>query len=500
MFRIKFNMSARLISSTWMIAFTLFCLLPLNCSSQERGGLFPIKSLRPTKGAILFEWERPILPSKVDLSLLDKGLEDFASGFYLDKPFSTLHVEADGFLAPGLFFGEITVDWEKVLTESGKNILDVSGKKQRRALPFHKGVWKGEIPIMDQEDDPVSAVGQATIRVPTRFTHFSLSGKDLKKELKKEGITLKLKRLEGDIFILQSQNADEHLFHYFVKDAQGRYLKTVSAWAMKIAGKTTHELKAYGEIEEIEIFITQDWLERKMQVTVSHSPKSEEINRAQLKSTRYGSPQKPLDFEILEEQSLAKKINFITGWSISFFGPNEQTIRVQFPAIDNSYYAHAAFAEPKLLDKNGNEVPFSMVKGINSVRISPLEGDEPVQFSLVHGQVQVTYPLEIDTLRIGPAEKKNGFHFEGHWVYFTSKEPLDYIFSPFGPRSVRAYDKTGRELKMLSNSSFSNVGDGQQIGRAFWGDIDHLKVDWVTRWTNLNLSYKLPSPPMPDGP
>lgn len=210
-------------------------------------------------------------------------------------------------------------------------------------------------------------------------------------------------------------------------------------------------------------------------------------------------------------EQVAGAVTMVSGRNFAWFGFNTPEVRVILPAADNSVYAEVSFSEPTLLDANGGPVAFELERGLydhathhDEIRLTPAEGDQPIEFASAVGKVKIRYPLRIHTLtarRDQPPPDGLTVRFDGPFVeHVTEGEQEDLEAASFtGIEPFRVYDSAGHQLEAYPSSEVKMAGGTITDRRAYWGEAMEVQMDVVDEWVTLDVAYELPPvDPLPE--
>jgi len=231
---------------------------------------------------------------------------------------------------------------------------------------------------------------------------------------------------------------------------------------------------------------------------VSAQPAKEElVSRPRLMKSALEPVFKAIDTEVVQNDT-----KVVSGRNTAVFGFNTPEVVVYLPRIDNSAYAIVTFDEPRLVDNKGVSVPFELETGgydddtfSKEIRLLPEEGIGLLTFAGVMGSGRIKYPLEVMTriVKKDAADAKEAdITLNGPFVTYIDHNISDMFFLSTRLGPVRAYDVKGRRLEEYSYKSTSTQGDVTRQTLAFWGDIAEVRIDTVTRWTDIVFTYDLP--------
>jgi hypothetical protein len=213
------------------------------------------------------------------------------------------------------------------------------------------------------------------------------------------------------------------------------------------------------------------------------------------------------EFVVLTPDQVVEQVSVNSGRNYAWFGFNTPEIHVVLPSVDNSVYASVDFADPKLFDSDGAEVPYERERGLydhdthhDELRFMPVEGETPVEYARAVGTATVCYPLRIQTLvaRKGePPVAGLDVSFDGPYVSLRTEgddEALETA-SFTGIEAFRALDASGRQLEAYPSTKMSMVDGLVTETKTYWGEVVEVQTDVVDEWTTIRVTYDLPSVP-----
>ncbi len=208
-----------------------------------------------------------------------------------------------------------------------------------------------------------------------------------------------------------------------------------------------------------------------------------------------------VDFTV---EQLKLQLKVVSSRSYAVFGFNNSEVQIHLPPCDNSIYASVEFSPARLRDSEGNEVQFERERGIydhdthhDEVRFVPVEGKSPVEFDRVEGTVNVRYPIRMRTVAIQAGDAAPlgmTLNMDGPFVVWSDPQVLLPEAASFTPvEQFRAFDASGRRLERNSWEGFSMRGGVTTETYAYWGEAAEVRLDVVEEWSDLEISYSLPS-------
>jgi len=209
-------------------------------------------------------------------------------------------------------------------------------------------------------------------------------------------------------------------------------------------------------------------------------------------------------FAQLSNADLRDQLMVISSRSFAVFGFNKSEIQIHMPHFDNSVYADVEFLPAKLFDAKDREVKYERERGIydhdtysDELRFSPVEGNNPVEFSRAEGIIKLRYPARLKTISIKPGSSTiEGMkvNIEGPFVAWSCKEsPLPEAASFTPVEQWRAYDASGRRIEKHNSVDISFSGGIKTNTYAYWGEVKEVRIDVVEKWVEIQIDYNLPS-------
>ncbi|MCP4902377.1 MAG: hypothetical protein GY906_35870 [bacterium] len=209
-------------------------------------------------------------------------------------------------------------------------------------------------------------------------------------------------------------------------------------------------------------------------------------------------------FELITGDALKQQLRVVAIRSYAVFGFNNSGVLIQFPQSDNNVYASVRFSEARLLDAKGDAVKYERERGIydhdefsDQLRFIPVEGDEPVEFTLSEGSITLRYPIRIRTVAIKPgAASPAGLTVavDGPFVSWSDPDEILTEAAAFTPyEQFRAFDTAGQRLEQHSFKGYSMRNGVSSEKYAYWGEVAEVRVDLIEEWAEIEISYSLPS-------
>jgi len=224
-----------------------------------------------------------------------------------------------------------------------------------------------------------------------------------------------------------------------------------------------------------------------------------------LTNPKYDEKAQDPEFVGLTVEQVVKQITMVSGRNYAWFGFNTPEIHLVLPSADNSVYAVVDFTDPTLFDETGAEVPYERERGLydhtthhDELRVTPVEGEAPVEFARAVGSVTIRYPLSIRTIS---ARKGQGLPegldvtFDGPFVLWrtSADDEAPEAASFTGIEALRAYDGSGRPLQAYPSSKMSLVDGVVTETKTYWGEVAEVQIDTIDDWVTIRVSYELPS-------
>jgi hypothetical protein len=234
-------------------------------------------------------------------------------------------------------------------------------------------------------------------------------------------------------------------------------------------------------------------------------------NRDELLATpKVQEDARPPSYADLTAEQVAEQITVVSGRNYALYGFNTPEIQIVLPRVDNSVYAEVDFADPTLFDAGGAEVPHELERGLydhdthhDELRLTPVEGEAPVEFARAVGTVTVRYPIRVRTVtarRGEPVTDALDVSFDGPFVTRRSRSDDDDLeaTSFTGIEAFRAFDSSGRQLEAYPSAKMSVTGDLVTEIMSYWGEVAAVQLDVVDEWVTIRVAYELPeAAPLP---
>ena len=239
-------------------------------------------------------------------------------------------------------------------------------------------------------------------------------------------------------------------------------------------------------------------------VFVSSLPLIAELpERSELtKSPRYVDST-ALTFDTRPAVALLDDIKVISSRNGALFGFNTPEVQLRLPKTQNSHFVQIEFGEAKLLDKKGKPVKYELERGVymneswsDEIRFTNPKGPKSLEFEKAVGKVLVKYPT-ISTISFKKGKAQKGGYdvkFDGPYVTYNAnvETPKEAGFQMKSYQPIRAYDAKGRQLERAEGEEMEFEGDTPRKTIAFWGNVAELRLDVVTEWSPIEISYELP--------
>ena len=204
------------------------------------------------------------------------------------------------------------------------------------------------------------------------------------------------------------------------------------------------------------------------------------------------------EFVEMHPNDLRDALRVIASRSFAEAGFNTPEIQLHLPLVANSTYAAVEMREPRLVGIDGSEVGFELERGphdvetqIVEIRLLDRDGRGPAEFARAVGEVQLRYPLRVETRSVAAGQPDPVARIDGPYVEIVEGVLAEApSFSPL--ESVRGYDAEGRQLQTAPFSSI-RMRQGRAFRRiAFRGDVARAELDRATHVADVVVRYDVP--------
>jgi hypothetical protein len=485
------------------------------------------------------------LPQVVSEEQIEERLSDFSKAFYLDKP-QSLNSNS---IKPKYFnFKTITSEqecmavgfkWLKVMTESGKNIIDTNNipsdddvsvyyVNHKNGMTDFMSLFCSDISINNAGDDEVLAYaeGEATVIYRPGYDkmEFPFDAEDVGKNFTYNKTNFKVDTLGKHYIklIIDSEGFKRpQLVAYNREDVRLETRDWVS-YPLYADNKTAKDFTAEtypdsdsaekmvyvatfsGEVDRVELYFKKKRESRVLPIrTLNALPKNAEWdtykNIKEWVSLPFveAAPFKPMDSESVQNSTFIKFQR-----SEAMIGFNEEEVKVHLPDVANSAFATIEFKNLKCrTEAKDPYIPMRFTAYDDEARDFRYAYDTDMsnekliltpQKSRIAGDVIINYPSDIRWYSVGKGESEftcsHRVIVEGGLVtYFP---PEDYRIPNIEKAPsyfIRAISADGKLLH-LNTSLFGinrNMDPKQGIRFGFWGDIETVEMAIVHEWTQV---------------
>jgi hypothetical protein len=257
---------------------------------------------------------------------------------------------------------------------------------------------------------------------------------------------------------------------------------------------------AHGTVAQVALYLPKSRTSLSLPIVATKAPRGEAP--VDVGAPRYvrSADAAEAQFERLDAKRLRAESGVKGGRSSAVFGFNAPRFYVTLPKLANSAYADIKVdkVKPTLTKKAKWELETNgfSAEGFRYGYTLRGSGDAPLAAREIAGVAQLVYPLGARVVEVDVAAPNR----DGVDAEFTKNQvrvavsageiPSFSNFSSGAYEPVRAFDKTGRELRQLSYRS----SDGESTIYAFWGTPAKLRVVLVEDYTELQLPFKVKVP------
>jgi hypothetical protein len=485
------------------------------------------------------------LPQVVSDQQIEERLNDFSKAFYLKCPQSL----NSNRIEPKYFnFKTITAEqksmavgfkWLKVMTESGKNVINTNDipsdddlsifyVNHKNGMTDFMSLPNFDISINNAGDDEVLAYaeGEATVIYQPGYDkmEFSFDMSDIGKNFSYNKTKFIVDTIGKHYINLLFDSNDFRRPQLVAYNKENMRIETLDwvCYPLHADNKTAKDFttETYpgndnvekvvyvgtfsGEVDRVELYFKKKRETRVIPVrTINALPKNVEWDSYKHITEWVNLPfEEAASFEYHNSESVQNSTFVKFQRSEALIGFNDEEVKVHLPAVANSAFATVNFSNLKgRTETNGVYIPMEFSSYDDEARSFRYGYDTELsnekllltpQKSRIAGDVIINYPSDIRWYSIGKGESElTSWHrviVEGGLVtYFP---PEDYRIPNIEKAPsyfIRAISSDGKLLH-LNTSVYGvnrNVDSKQGIRFGFWGNIETLEMAIVHEWTQV---------------
>lgn len=475
-------------------------------------------------------------PQATDLSpaAIKKGLALYQSSFSFSvgEGSPTLAIESDPALVPGSRFVTAQIRWRRAPAPGQKGAPDQEPAAPVAELQPLRDLAQTQLPLPSPAMKRAKRLdGQLTVRYPVRIAVAELAANAVDRAKPLGQATCRLEAMENDVATV-SCTGEAQGIEVLPLSAKGVVLDTSSSMAgptmihreLKKSRKPspalvekllanpddlgkeggTWVLKAKGKIAKLLVRLPVEHQSATLPLQAFPLPDFAGKTCPAIPAPHFAPPVPVEAFAQASEAQVRQGTAIVAGRSDAMIGYNNQLIHFVLPSIPNSRLATLEVKD-LVLKKAGAKVVFepqgpfqdSKVGGRYSFRMEPPGGAEPVVYDTATGKAVLRYPVQVVTRKVAAPGEPGVAKIEGCQVRrYSDGSNLDLTS---GRPPLRAYDKEGRSLRMITSYSIGGMDDvGAYSGVRFWGEVAWVEIDEVKQWRDITIPFSLkPAPLLP---
>ena len=490
--------------------------------------------MKPSKGPVLDVPDDEPRATGVTAAAIKQGLALYQSSFSfsMGERSPTLDIESEPALVPGSQFVRAQIRWREAPAPGQKAAPDLEPAAPATEMEPLRGLARVQLRL------PAPALkralrldGQLTVRYPARLAVVELAASAANQDKPLGQATCRLAAIENDVATVSCTGETDGI-EVLPLSAKGVVLDTSSSMAgptmiyreVKKSRKPspalvekllanpddlgkeggTWVLKAKGKIARLLVLLPVEHQSETLPVQAFPLPDFTGKTCPAIPAPHFAPPVPVEAFAQASEAQVKQGTTIVAGRSDAMIGYNNQVIHFVLPSIPNSRLATLEVKD-LVLKKAGAKVAFEpqgpfqdgKLGGRYSFRMEPPSGDQPVVHDTATGKAVLHYPVQVVTRKVAAPGEPGVAKIEGCQVRrYSDGSNLDLTS---GRPPLRAYDKEGRSLRMITNYSIGGMDDvGAYSGVRFWGEVAWVEVDEVKQWKDLTIPFSLkPAPLLP---